>query len=164
MTRLVLVGLPGTGKSEVARVLASQWGVEALDTDDVVRDATGETPAEIIRTRGEDAFRDLEETALGSCLERDAVVATGGGIVERAVNRAALAHELTVWLDAPDDVILLRLIAGDRPLLGEDPRRALALLRARRLDWYAQVARVRVDASGTPGEVASAVRRGMMSA
>ncbi len=163
MARVVLIGLPGTGKSAVARALGAHYGVEWVDTDDEVAAHEGASPGDLIRTRGEGAFRDLESRALESALARDVVVATGGGVVERVSNRDALRAAPTVWLDAPDEILLARVGEGDRPLLGDDPVRALAELRQRRRGWYEEVARVRVAATGTLDEVVAAVVDGMMS-
>jgi shikimate kinase len=85
------------------------------------------------------------------------LVATGGGVVETPQGRAELRAAVTVWLDAPDEVIVSRLDDVERPLLGADPSAALAGLRRVRQPWYEEVARVRVDATGSSGEVAAAV-------
>ncbi|HEV2427152.1 MAG TPA: shikimate kinase, partial [Acidimicrobiales bacterium] len=153
MARVVLVGLPGAGKTSVAREVAARWGCPAVDTDDLL----GAPAATLLREGGEAGFRRAEAAALTSALDLDVVVSTGGGVVTTEVARAALTGQVTVWLDADDDTLLARCADGDRPLLGDDPAGALARLRAEREPLYARVARARVDASGPVAEVADRV-------
>ncbi len=160
--RVVLVGLPGVGKTTVGRALALELGASFVDLDDVVRSRCGEPPAALLRTRGEPAFRVLETDALGSVLARDEsmVVATGGGTVESAAARAMLCAEpLVVQLVAPTTALLARLGAVDRPLLEDPSAASLDALGARRAAWYAEVADATVDASGSLGGVVDAVAR-----
>lgn len=156
--RVVLVGLPGVGKSTVGAALADALGVDFVDLDGVVASRCGASAAELLRTRGEAAFRELESDALDAVLDADtdAVVATGGGTVESERARDRLAAEpLVVELTAPLPTLLGRLDGGDRPLL-DDPS-ALAALAVRRRDLYAQVADATIDASGALDEVVGAL-------
>src|SRR5487761_2046299 len=81
MARLVLVGLPGVGKTSVAEKLADLWGCQFVDTDELVAAVHGKPSAEILREDGESVFRDLELAALSGAVDLDAVIATGGGVV-----------------------------------------------------------------------------------
>jgi shikimate kinase len=157
VARLVLVGLPGVGKTTLAGVLAAHWACEALDTDDVLAQQAGEPAAAYLREHGEESFRRRELVALRTALERDAVVATGAGVVTTASARALIERETVIWLDCDDSTLTLRVGSGERPLLGDDHAVALARLRAERESWYESVAKVRIDASGTPDEVAHRV-------
>jgi shikimate kinase len=65
---IVLVGLMGTGKSTVARTLATHYGLECLDTDKLVEARAGKPVRQMFTEDGEDAFRDLESDVLSSCL------------------------------------------------------------------------------------------------
>ncbi len=157
MARLVLVGLPGVGKTSVARRIAQQWHCEALDTDEVFLAHVGVTPAAYLRAHDEAMFRLREVDALATALASTGVVATGGGVVVTPHARELLSREVTVWLDCADDVLRDRLGDVDRPLLDHDPEAALAQLRAQRTPWYEEVSRVRVDASGPLDDVARTV-------
>lgn len=158
--RVVLVGLPGVGKTTVGRALARELGVAFVDLDDAVRSRCGAGPATLLRTRGEPAFRALETEALGSVLAADdpMVLATGGGTVESDAARALLAAEpLVVQLIAPAASLLERLGKTDRPLLEDPSESSLAGLDRRRGAWYAEVADATVDATGPVDGVVDAV-------
>jgi shikimate kinase len=160
--RVVLVGLPGVGKTSVGAALASELEVAFVDLDDVVASRCGAPPAALLRLRGERAFRALEAEALAAALAGgdDAVLATGGGTVESAAARALLADEpLVVQLVAPSASLLGRLGDVDRPLLEAPTVAALDALAARRGAWYDEVADARVDASGPIDDVVDAVAR-----
>ena len=159
MARLVLVGLPGVGKTSVAEKLADLWGCQFVDTDELVAAVHGKPTAEILREDGESVFRDLELAALSGAVDLDAVIATGGGVVTTPRARELLRRSPTIWLDCGDAEIVERAKQGDRPLLGTDVVQAIATLRSLREAWYAEVSRARVDASGTLDDVVERVLR-----
>jgi shikimate kinase len=149
-----LVGLPGVGKTTVARALAERWGCETIDTDALVAISVAMPSAQYLRQFGETHFRERELDALRSALVLDAVVATGAGAVTTATARGMISQEFAIWLDA-DDVILSERVATeeDRPLLGDDRSEGVRRLRAEREKWYRECSRVRVSATGTADEV-----------
>jgi shikimate kinase len=149
VARFVIVGLPGTGKSTIAKLAAKRMGCTAIDLDTLIAQREGAHVGELIRRTGEPAFRVLERAALEVACTHDAIVATGGGVVTTHESREILLTQRCVWLDATDEVLLPRLEHGDRPLLGGDAARALVELRAHREALYEAVADVRIDASGS---------------
>ena len=179
---LALVGMRCSGKSTVAVQLAARLERTVVDLDDEVvalarregRAEGIETAGDLLAAAGQPAFRDLEERAFASVLSRaDAgrlVIATGGGVVERPGNRDRLAAAITVWLDAPVEVLAARMRADStpRPALGageSDPVAELAGILERRRGAYEQVADHRISA-GTASvgalvvEIVSAVATG----
>ena len=157
MARLVLVGLPGVGKTSLALALGARWGCDVVDTDESVATRVGMSAAAYLREKGEPEFRRCELEALESAIARDVVVATGGGIVTTAEARTLLRDQPTVWMDCSDEVILARIGDEDRPLLTNDHAGSLARLRGERAQWYRDVARARIDAGDSIDVVARRV-------
>lgn len=161
---IALVGLPGSGKSSVARLLADRLGRRWVDLDERLELVTGQTVTELF-AEGEDRFRTLETEVLRGVLAvpTGVVVATGGGVVTNQLNRSVLATRATVvWLDVPVERLLDRLAADqtDRPLLNDgDPAIKLGALAEVRRPLYEQVATHRVDASADPEAVVLAVEQ-----
>ncbi|MFM1996166.1 MAG: hypothetical protein RLZZ111_553 [Planctomycetota bacterium] len=114
MPRLTLIGYRGTGKSTIAARVAARLGCGWVDADTVLEQRLGCTIATLVRERGEALFRDEEAGVLEDLLSRcDGILATGGGVVLRPGNRAALSSRgrPIVWLTAPAATIRGRLAA-----------------------------------------------------
>ncbi len=119
---IALTGYMGAGKTSVGVRLAKLAGFDFIDLDDFISEATGMTPAGIIRQYGERALRIAENKALNEILQErdDLVLALGGGTLTEAFNfNMVNNYTFLVFLDTPFEVILKRLQnAGvDRPLL-----------------------------------------------
>lgn len=162
MTRhLILVGLPGAGKSTVGALVADLLEMPFADLDRLIESESGLSIPELFATLGEPTFRVLEREAMEGLLGGPAtVIASGGGWAAQPGSlRGAGARAVTVYLEAAPQVVAERIGgAGHRPLLADaDPRARLGeLLRAREA-WYQQ-ATVTVDASwGGPADVAARV-------
>lgn len=162
---LVLVGLRGAGKSTVGRRVAGLLGRPFVDLDCVVEGNAGATIRSLFAEQGELAFRDLEATALTETLRLvpGAVVATGGGVVLRAENRAALKGTFVVYLSGSPGVLAARVAsdpgtADGRPALVEGGWLAEASqLLAVRDPLYREVACAVVDVQRPLSEVLEAV-------
>ncbi len=160
--QIVLVGLSGVGKSTIGGILARRLGWPLLDTDDLVTQREGKTPAELITTRGEAAFRDIERMVVYEAAQRvPAIIATGGGAFQMASSRRALGERgLIYYLDATSSEIARRLRetpdATDRPLLeGEDIGARLEELDNERRQTYSH-ADLWVPVQGMDAETAAA--------
>lgn len=153
---LVLVGLMGSGKTTVGRVLARRLGRPFVDSDEVIEARTGRTVREIFESDGEDAFRKLEAAVLAEALAdpTPAVVAAAGGTVLAEANRRCMeASGTVIWLRADPGVLVERATAGDhRPLLDGDPAGVLASMAAAREALYDEVADHVVDVAGKDPE------------
>ena len=96
-TNIVLVGMPGCGKTTVGRELAQLSGKPFVDLDEEIVRRAGKSIPDIFREEGEAAFRELESQVLADiCARSGQVIATGGGAVLRAENRAAMRR--TGWV------------------------------------------------------------------
>lgn len=155
---LALVGLRCSGKSSLGRMWAERTGAPFADLDDLLLELTGErlgSAGDLLAAVGEPEFRKRETEALEQYLKNDlpAVLATGGGAILSAANRAVLRERcLVVWLDAPPAVLAARLRADEtrRPsLTGEDPALELEALAQRREPLYREVADLRLDATAS---------------
>lgn len=169
---VVLVGLPGSGKSEVGRRLAARLGATLVDTDREVERAAGRSIEAIFRSDGEAGFRALERAAIealgdaadavaagGDGVSGGRVIATGAGAVVDPRNRwRLLGGRRSFWLDAPGSRLAERLEHSPtvRPLLAEgDLAAGLERLRHHRERFYA--AAERIDASGPPSAAVEAI-------
>ena len=142
--RISLVGLPGGGKSTVARQLARRLNTELLDTDAVIERRIGRPIRSFFESEGEVRFREIEAEVLDEVTAgADGVIATGGGVVLIEANRARLTERtVCVYLrSAPEE--LFRRLRHDtkRPLLQvADPLGRLRELYATRDPLYRETA------------------------
>jgi shikimate kinase/3-dehydroquinate synthase len=144
---VVLVGLPGSGKSVVGRRLAKSHAAAFIDLDERIETAAGRSIPEVFAEDGEAVFRDLERAAIADLgpADRDPevrrVIATGGGAVVDPRNRWALYRDRTaVWLDGRPEVLAQRLRRSPnvRPLVtGRDPIGTIRDLGSKRERFYA---------------------------
>jgi len=140
--RVFLTGFSGTGKSTVASLVAQKLSWEAVDTDAMIADRAGKSPADILNDDGEERFRELEREVIADIASRDhVVVAAGGGAIVAKANRLAMADGLVVGLDASPPTLLDRMgeeaIKGRPMLVGDDPLSRIIELRAERGRFYA---------------------------
>ena len=121
---LVLVGLPGSGKTTVGTLVARQLGAPFVDIDALIVRREGRPVALIFAERGEAAFRDMERHAVQAALAREpAVIAPGGGWAsQEGVLAEARSAALLVYLRTQPDTAARRAGPGNRPtLMGGDP-------------------------------------------
>ena len=140
----------GSGKSIFGKQLASRLSLKLVDLDDLIVHRAGKVIPEIFKYDGEQAFRDLESRLLAEVLADDnqQIIATGGGAVLSADNRALMKQSgQVIWLGASPDILAKR-ITGDsnRPLLADvDPLEKMKALSAERNPLYEEIADLYVD-------------------
>ena len=101
MATIVLVGVPGAGKTTVGKLLAKELGVEFFDSDQVIETKAGKSVSDIFTQDGEPTFRKLEHDVIMELLDsNNVVVALGGGSLGNDDTRAKVKDATTVWLVA----------------------------------------------------------------
>jgi shikimate kinase len=152
VSRLLLVGMMGAGKSTVASVLAARLGWPQVDTDTLIERRAGATVADIFADQGEAVFRAAESQAITDLEETEEplVVSVGGGAVLTESNRRALrAAGTVVWLRARPATLAARVGAAEtRPLLARSsvgPDAALEQLAREREGCYQDASDLVVD-------------------
>jgi shikimate kinase len=154
---VVIVGLPGVGKSTIGRRAAKRLGWDFIDLDSAIEERAGMPIREIFASSGESAFRDLESDALHRSLElqNPCVISTGGGVVLSVTNRSRLKRaSAVVWMTASIDDLVDRLKPrgasgrSHRPLLDGDLEANLERLADQRDQLYAEVATIELATNG----------------
>lgn len=152
MRNVALIGMPGAGKTSTGKRLAHLMGRPFVDIDDACTLEAGITPGEMIKTKGEEAFRKVESTVVARYGSSSGIViACGGGVVTRERNRLPLLqNSLVVMLDRP----LEELSTEGRPLSGA---RGVYALAAERMDAYHSWADIIHTCTGTAAGDAAAI-------
>ncbi|MBQ4113744.1 MAG: shikimate kinase [Clostridia bacterium] len=141
---IVLVGMPGSGKSTVGKALAEAMGRPLVDTDALIVEDAGRPIPEIFATDGEEVFRTLETEAVKKAgMMSGAVIATGGGVVTRERNYAPLSQNGKIVFIHRDPG---KLPTAGRPISQSTPMEELY---ARRLPLYKSFADLEADNNGT---------------
>ncbi|HSX86840.1 MAG TPA: shikimate kinase AroK [Pseudomonas sp.] len=154
MSNLILVGPMGAGKSTIGRLLAKELRVPFKDSDKEIEQRTGADIPWIFDVEGEAGFREREQAVIVELCELDGMVlATGGGAVMRAENRAALRRGgRVVYLHATVEQQIDRTSRDrNRPLLrNADPGKVLRELLAVRDPLYREIADIIVETDDRP--------------
>ncbi len=154
---IVLIGMPGSGKTTVGKLLSESVNREVLDMDKLLTKEQGRTPAEIIREDGEPAFRNMETALLRDTLAHvtGKIISTGGGVILREENRRMLRQNGRVYLlDRPWQNLLP---TDDRPL--SSTVEAIKKRYMERRDAYLRGADVRVEDPASAADAAEMIRK-----
>ena len=151
---MVLIGMPGSGKSTLSAALRQRTGRPAADTDALIRDRAGKSIPEIFREDGEDVFRDLESAVIAEVSARGGqIIATGGGAVLRPENVTILKQNgRLILLERPAEQLTA---TPDRPLA--DTQEKMERLWREREPVYRAAADYTIRLCGTPEEAAAEV-------
>lgn len=161
-SRVLLIGMMGSGKSSVGYALGERTGWPFLDNDELVERATGRSARQLLAESGETALREAESAALrtGLSLDPPVIIGVAGGVLLGARDRSAIRGSgLVVWLRASAEVLASRAVGAEhRPWLDHDPVGWFRRTLDERDPLYAEVTDLEIDtAASTPGQAAEAI-------
>lgn len=152
MQNIVIIGMPGSGKTAVSTMLAERLGRKIFDTDTIVSEKAGMTIPEIFAAQGEAGFRKLETEATAEVGKLSGnIISTGGGVVTVADNYEPLHQNgVIVWIERDTN----KLARDGRPIsLSSD----LNELYAARLPLYERFADIKADNNGDINDTVNAI-------
>ncbi|MBA7613479.1 Shikimate dehydrogenase (NADP(+)) [subsurface metagenome] len=159
---IVLIGMRGSGKTTVGKILAQKTGRELIEMDELIARRAGLTIPHIVEKYGWERFRDIEEELTIEVARRDNIInATGGGVVTSEQNIIKLKKNgIVAWLTAGVDTLSKRIGEdNNRPLLkGKTQREDMEITLAERQPLYQQAADIIVDTEDkTPEAIAETI-------
>ena len=156
MLNIVLVGMPGCGKSTAAKTLSRMLGREVIDTDDLIKTNEGREISEIFSTEGEEYFRNAESLAVKQAGKQSGkIIATGGGAILSDENKTALRQNSVVVFLKRD---LSQLDTDGRPL---SQNTKLEEMYKKRLPHYEAVCDITVEVSADKTETSTRILKGL---
>jgi shikimate kinase len=164
MSRIVLIGPPGAGKSTVGAALAESLSLKFVDTDQLIQDKSGKSITDIFVVDGEPTFRAMELETLHEVLHLDyVVIGLGGGapISQEAQQAITDSQSQVIFLDVSLSTAAPRVgFNRDRPLLLGNPRAQWQALSDQRRPIYEQLATtsIKVDDMDVESVVAEIVK------
>jgi shikimate kinase len=158
--RIILVGMMGSGKSTIGRLLSEATGWPYIDNDELVLRSNGATPRQLLAERGEAAMRAAESAAMALGLEvpEPAIIGVAAGTILEERNRDRMRDGgIVVWLKAAPSVLAERAAGSEhRPWLEGDAASWMREAAAERDRLYASVADITVDTGdSSPAEAAT---------
>lgn len=138
--KVVLIGMPGSGKTTIGKILGKALSLEFYDMDEYIEKITSKSIIELFES-GEEHFRDIESNACRELSQKEKVlISTGGGVIKRKENIDAFKENaLIIFIDRPLEKILKDVDVSKRPLLKEGKERVINLYKER-YDLYKKYA------------------------
>ena len=143
--KICIIGMPGSGKSTIGRILSKKLNYKFFDTDENIEDETKTKIKDIFANEGEAHFRELETRVLSKLIKiNKVVISTGGGIILK--NKNILNKCFNIYLQCDEDVLIERASRNkDRPLLYKDIKKNMKNLFNERKDIYNDLADLKVN-------------------
>tara|TARA_B100001063_G_scaffold138541_1_gene129399 strand:+ start:807 stop:1313 length:507 start_codon:yes stop_codon:yes gene_type:complete len=143
--KICIIGMPGSGKSTIGRILSKKINYKFFDTDENIEYETKSKIKDIFKNKGEAYFRGLETRVLSKLIKiNKVVISTGGGIILR--NKNILNKCYNIYLHCDEDVLVERASRNkDRPLLLTDIKKKINNLFNERKDIYNEIADLKIN-------------------
>ena len=155
MKNIILIGLPGCGKTTVGKMLAQKLGIEFTDSDKVFEETVCPQITQYFAKHSEEEFR-REETAIlkSLCEKTNMVIATGGGIVERPENKEILQNGgIVVFIDRDPHEIVKDIRVDTRPIVLAGGKQKVFELHDRRYAKYIDFCHIKANNIGSLEEL-----------
>ena len=143
--KICIIGMPGSGKSTIGRILSKKLNYKFFDTDENIEDETKTKINDIFTHKGEPYFRELETRVLSKLIKiNKVVISTGGGIILK--NKNILNKCFNIYLQCDEDILIERASRNkDRPLLYIDIKKNMKNLFNERKDIYNDLADLKIN-------------------
>lgn len=150
--KIVLVGMPGCGKSTLGKLLAEKLNYNFYDMDDYIEKISESTIKDLF-SKGEENFRKWETKACEELsLKKRAVISSGGGVVTKSRNIDILNKDcIILFINRPIEQIISDLETENRPLLKDNTSRIYDLYN-QRINLYKKAAHIEINNSGIINE------------
>lgn len=148
MKNIILIGMPGSGKTSLGKSVAKNLGMRFIDLDNLITKYHGKITT-IFRELGEPVFRQYETEALSEAIKyNNTLISTGGGIVETLKNIEIMKDYNVIFIDRSPESILKTLDSDSRPLL-KDKKDALHKLYNKRYNKYIEAMNFHIKNDGS---------------
>lgn len=157
-SNIVLIGMPGCGKTTIGKMLSEKISYEFCDIDEYIEKQENTSISRIF-DKGEEHFRDIEEKYVKEvALKQGIVISTGGGVIKRKANIEALKENGVIFfVDRPIEDILSDLDTDSRPLL-KDKKHRIYNLYNERYDLYMKYCNERIINNSSINEVIEEIK------
>ena len=151
MNNIIIIGMPGCGKTTVGKLLAEKLNREFIDSDKVFEETVCPDITEYFSKHGEDGFRTQETNILRDLSQKEnCIISTGGGVVERAENKEIIQKGGTVvFIDRTPEDIVGDIDTETRPLLLAEGKKRVFSLYERRYEKYKNFCHIRIENNST---------------
>ena len=161
MNNIVLIGMPGSGKSTVGALLAKRLHYQYVDTDSILVEQSGKSLSKLLDTKGLDGFLALE-AQVGEALQCEySVVAAGGSMVLNSAAMKNIAdHSVVVWLDTDLNELIRRIGSDANRVMAVEKGTTVGVMYGKRRPLYRKYADIRIHGN----DVAESVVNHIMDA
>jgi len=161
--KVVLVGMPGCGKSTIGKLVSKELNINFFDMDDYIENMTTKTIPQLFE-QGEDYFRDFETLACKELSEKSNIlISSGGGVVKRKENIEILKKDsYIIFIDRPLEDLLTDVDISKRPLLKEGKEKIIKLYEER-YELYKSCADEIVENDKSVRDTVNAVKKLLMN-